>query len=91
MVAARLSWGDLQDRWSHYTRQGLYKVRAWPDFPKPVESYSGGKVHKVHIWHLTDITAFEKAHPELTSNVEKWRKVKGYQRALAKGKHGGAA
>jgi len=89
MTAARLGWVDLQARWSHYTRRGLYKVRAWPDFPKPVESVNYGK-QVFSFWHLADITAFEKAHPELTSQVEKLRKVRGYQRALAKGKHGGA-
>jgi hypothetical protein len=82
MAAARFMWTDLQDRWSHYTRRGLYKVRAWEDFPKPVEVLGRGKVP---IWHLTDITAFENAHPELTSNVEKVRKVRGYRRALARG------
>ncbi len=81
-MTALLSWIDLQKRWSHYTRQGLYKVRAWEDFPKPIYVVSDGKSP---LWHLPDITAFEKAHPELTSNVEKWRKVTGYQRALAKG------
>ena len=87
MTAARLNWVELQNRWSHYTRRGLYKVRAWPDFPKPVESFNYGK-RVIAFWHLTDITAFEKAHPELTSNVEKWRKVTGYQRARAKGNGG---
>jgi len=88
MTFARLGWVDLQDRWSHYTRQGLYKVRAWPDFPKPVESVNRGRVR---IWHLTDIAAFENAHPELKSNVDKLRKVAGFRRARAKGKHGAAA
>ena len=87
MVAARLTWLDLQKRWSHYTRRGLYKVRAWADFPTPIESYDRGRVK---LWHVNDITAFENAHPELTSNVEKWRKVAGYQRARAKGNSGGA-
>ena len=87
MTTVRLTWVELQRRWSHYTRRGLYKVRTWPDFPKPVELHNGGRLP---IWHLTDITAFENAHPELTSNVEKWRKVAGYQRARAKGNNGGA-
>ena len=86
-MATLLSWVDLQKRWSHYTRQGLYKVRRWADFPKPIESVS---CRKFPLWHLTDIRAFENAHPELTSNVEKWRKVAGYQRARAKGNSGGA-
>ena len=84
MTAARLMWVDLQDRWSHYTRRGLYKVRAWPDFPKPVEVLGRGRCP---VWHLADIAAFEAAHPELTSSIEKWRKVAGYQRALAKGRN----
>jgi hypothetical protein len=84
MVAARLTWLDLQSRWSHYTRRGLYKVRAWADFPKPVELYDRGRVK---LWHLTDITAFENAHPELKSNAEKVRKVVGYGRAKARSRH----
>ncbi len=83
-MEARLGWVDLQDRWSHYTRRGLYKVRAWADFPRPVETINRGKVH---IWQLADIAAFENAHPELKSNIEKWRKVSGYQRALARGRN----
>lgn len=83
-----LSTTDLQKRWSHYTRQGLYKVRKWPDFPQPFLQVSCGRFP---LWHLSDILALENAHPELTSNVEKWRKVAGYQRARAKGKHGEAA
>ena len=81
-AAPRLIWADLQDRWSHYTRQGLYKVRKWADFPTPVEVLGRGKVP---VWHVTDIIAFENAHPELKSNVEKWRKVTGFQRARARG------
>jgi hypothetical protein len=87
VTAARLGWVDLQDRWSHYTRQGLYKMRALADFPQPVERINRGRVP---IWHLTDITAFENAHPELKSNADKWRKIIGFRRARAKGKHGGA-
>lgn len=83
MLTARLGWLDLQDRWSHYTRQGLYKVRRWPDFPRPVESVNRGKVR---LWNLTDITGFENAHPELKSNADKLRKVAGYRRALRQGR-----
>ncbi|MBV9771684.1 MAG: hypothetical protein JOZ32_19085 [Bryobacterales bacterium] len=82
MSGARFMWVDLQDRWGHYTRQGLYKIRRWPDFPKPVEVLGRGREP---IWHLTDITAFENAHPELKSLAAKWRKVIGYRRARAKG------
>lgn len=81
MAAARLGWKDLQDRWSHYTRRGLYKVRAWPDFPQPVETVNRGKTL---IWHLADIMTLENAHPELKSNVDKLNKVAGYWRTLAK-------
>lgn len=89
MASARLSWVDLQRRWSHYTRRGLYKVRAWPDFPQPVESFNSGRRGKFPVWHLADIAAFENAHPELKSLADKLHKVAGYQRARAKGKHGG--
>ncbi len=82
-----LGWIDLQDRWSHYTRRGLYKVRAWPDFPKPVDSYDRGTRH---VWHISDIIAFENAHPELKSNVDKLHKVAGYRRALAKARRNAA-
>lgn len=88
MLTPRLGWLDLQDRWRHYTRQGLYKVRAWPDFPTPVESVNRGKVP---IWQLTDITAFENAHPELKSNAEKLRKLAGFRAARAKGRSTGGA
>ncbi len=81
MLVSRFVWVDLQDRWSHYTRRGLYKVRKWSDFPKPVEVLGRGRFP---IWNLSDITAFENAHPELTSNVDKLRKVAGYQRAKSK-------
>jgi hypothetical protein len=81
-MTERLGWVDLQDRWSHYTRRGLYKVRRWPDFPRPALSVNRGKTP---IWHLGDITAFENAHPELKSSAAKWRKVAGFQRARAKG------
>ena len=84
MLTARLGWLDLQDRWGHYTRRGLYKVRRWPDFPKPIEVINRGKVP---IWHLTDITAFENAHPELKSLADKWRKVAGFRRARARGRN----
>lgn len=82
MTPALLGWLDLQDRWNHYTRQGLYKVRAWPDFPKPIYSIDRGMRPA---WHLTDITAFESAHPELKSLAAKLHKVAGYQRARARG------
>jgi len=82
-MTTRVGWVDLQDRWSHYTRQGLYKVRAWPDFPKPVEFVNRGKVP---IWHLADIMTFEVAHPELRTLADKVRKIIGYRRARARGK-----
>jgi len=69
-----------------YSKRGLLKVAARSDFPAPAFTVGNGKIR---IWHLADIEAFERAHPELTSSLEKWRKVRGYQRALAKGKHGG--
>lgn len=67
-----------------YTKRGLLKVAARPDFPPPAFTVGQGKIR---IWHLADIEAFENAHPELTSNVEKWRKVAGYRRARERGRN----
>ena len=65
-----------------YTRRGLEKLMARGGFPSPAFAINGGR-NKA--WHLADIVAFEKAHPELTSEADKWRKVAGYRRALQKG------
>jgi len=78
-----VSWVDLQERWNHYTRRGLYKIRAWPDFPEPFAVVSRGKFP---IWELADIVKLERARPELKSNDAKRRKVAGYGRARARGK-----
>jgi hypothetical protein len=69
-----------------YSKRGLLKMAARADFPAPAFTVGAGKIR---IWHLADIEAFERAHPELKSTVAKMRKVRGFQRARAKGKHGG--
>lgn len=79
-----LGFKDILRRWV-YTRRGVEKMMKRGDFPAPVFALNEGR-NKA--WHLSDIMAFEKAHPELTSEAEKWRKVRGYQRALAKGNNG---
>lgn len=58
-----------------YTKRGLLKMAARDDFPAPAFTVGGGKIR---IWHLADIVRFEEAHPELTSENEKHRKVVGY-------------
>lgn len=85
-MTALLDLADLQARWSHYTRQGVYKVRKWPDFPPPFLCVGGGKNP---LWHVTDIMTLEQAHPELTSNTDKLNKVAGYRRALAQRRKAG--
>jgi hypothetical protein len=50
---------DLAERWS-YTRQGVHKLAARPDFPAPLGAVNGGRIR---VWSLADIEAFERDRP----------------------------
>ena len=65
---------DLLARWV-YTRQGVYLVMRWPDFPAPAFEIDGGKTK---VWRLVDVESFEKRHPELLTEAAKEFKRKGY-------------
>ena len=71
---------DLFTRWV-YTRQGIYLVMRWPDFPPPAFTINNGKTQ---VWKRTDIEALECNHSELVDDGAKYRKVIGYMRASAK-------
>lgn len=72
---------DLAERWS-YTRQGVHKLAARPDFPTPLGAVNGGRIR---VWSLSDIEAFERDRPELGDPAAKERKRTGYYLARIKG------
>lgn len=65
---------DLIRRWV-YTPQGARKITRTRDFPPPQFSINRGKTK---VWFLPDVTAYERSHPELTSEEAKHNKVRGY-------------
>jgi hypothetical protein len=68
---------DIAARWG-YTRQGVHKLAARPDFPAPVAAVNAGRMR---IWALADIEAFERGKPELGDPSAKMRKAIGYHLA----------
>lgn len=87
---ALLSKRDLLKKWTRppigrgiYTRQGVYKVFHFADFPAPAVTDGAGLTG---LWNPADIDAFEAAHPELTSEDAKHNKVKraGYAARLGR-------
>jgi hypothetical protein len=66
-----------------YSKRGLLKMAAREDFPAAAFTVGAGKIR---IWNLDDIVRFEAAHPELTSEAAKHRKVVGYGIAKRKGR-----
>jgi hypothetical protein len=72
---------DLAERWS-YTRQGVHKLAARPDFPAPLGAVNGGRIR---VWSTFDIEAFERDRPELGDPAAKERKRIGYHLARLKG------
>lgn len=72
---------DLVDRWT-YSRMGVHKVSKWPDFPEPAFVINKGRVR---VWRLSDIEAFEKNHPTLTSEHAKAQKEWWYARHMRTG------
>ena len=75
---------DLLARWV-YTRQGLYLVMRWHDFPAPAFEINGGKTK---VWRSAEIEAFEKRHPELLTDAAKAFKVKGYYLSMKRDRLG---
>lgn len=71
---AYLGMGDLLKQWI-YTRRGVEKLMRREDFPSPAFTINGGRTK---VWHTADIAAYERVHPELTSETAKHRKVVGY-------------
>ena len=74
--------GDLTARWV-YTRQGVRRLSRSPAFPEPVAVINRGRTK---VWRLEDIEAYERTHPEVLSEEARDEKVRGYLRALRKGK-----
>lgn len=72
-----LGFRDLLARWV-YTRQGIYKVLRYPDFPAVVFTINQGRTK---VWAAGEIAAFEKRHPELLSIERRDWKMQGYHRA----------
>lgn len=78
---AYIGFQDLVKRWV-YSRQGVYKLMRRKDFPLPQFTINAGKTR---VWHAPDIEVYERAHPEVTSDAAKARKVAGYARGILKG------
>ena len=84
-MLALLGTADLAVRWS-YTRQGVHQLAARPGFPALVATVNGGRIR---VWLLADIEAFEQGRPELSDEIAKRRKQRGYHLARLKGGNGG--
>ena len=82
VVAQRVGVKDLIRRWV-YTPRGARKVIAHRDFPAPEFSVNEGKTP---VWFLPDVIAYERTHPELTSEAAKYGKVRGFAIANLKKK-----
>lgn len=77
---AYLSVPQLVKRWTRppqgrgvFTRQSVYRVFRFPDFPAPAVADSEGLTK---LYSAADIDRFEEAHPELTDADAKWRKIR---------------
>jgi hypothetical protein len=83
---AYLRIADLVRRWV-YTRRGIEKLIGRGGFPAPAITDGAGRMK---LWHPADIAVYEAAHPEVTSDEAKRRKVRGYAIAnLKKAQRGG--
>jgi hypothetical protein len=69
-----LTQADLVRRWV-YTKRGVQKLIGRGGFPAPAIIDGAGRLK---LWHSGDIAVYEAAHPEVTSEEEKRRKVRGY-------------
>ena len=78
-----LRLGELARRW-HYSKQGVQKLARRPDFPVPRITLNQGKA--MRIWAAADIETYERDRPELHSEAAKIFKVRGFARALRKGR-----
>ena len=83
-VSEYLGFRDLLARWV-YTRQGLYKVIRYRDFPVVAFEINGGKTK---VWRRADIETFEQGHPELLSEAARDFKVKGYYLTMSRDRKG---
>ena len=79
-----LGFRDLLQRWV-YTRQGLYLLISREGFPPPAFTINQGRTK---VWELSAIEAYEREHPEVTSEAAKRYKVRGYFLTLTKGNKG---
>jgi hypothetical protein len=73
--------GDLVKRWV-YTRQGIHRLIKSTGFPTPAFHINAGRVP---VWQACDIEAWEREHPEVTSETAKLQKQIGYFRAVSRG------
>jgi len=73
-----LGMADLVERWT-YSRMGVHKATKWEGFPEPAFTINQGRVK---VWRLADIEAFEKLHPELTSDHAKSQKQWWYAKHM---------
>lgn len=80
MTLQLVSIGDLEDRWC-YTRQGIHQFAKSRHFPPPCATINRGRQK---VWHLADIEAFERQHPEVLDEAAKQFKIRGYAISLAK-------
>lgn len=80
-ILALLGVADLATRWG-YTRQGVHQLAARPGFPAPVAAVNGGRIR---VWLLADIKAYEQGRPELSDQVAKRNKQRGYHLTRPKG------
>ena len=67
---ALLSILDLADRWN-YTRAGIHKLIKNPDFPKPAERVSRGRIL---LFAEADIVTYEQGKPWLFDEEQKKRR-----------------
>ena len=79
-----LGFRDLVARWV-YSRQGLYLVMQWRDFPAPAFTIDGGKTR---VWRVAEIESFEQQHPELLTEYARDRKIKGYYITMSRDRLG---
>jgi len=77
-----LTVGAIARRWG-YSRQGVQKLAQRPDFPPPCFTFKRGRIR---IWAVEDIEQYERDRPELHSQAAKILKVRGFARAIQKGR-----
>ena len=66
--------------------RSVHKLTHSAGFPEP--NYTDG-TGRVRLWHPADIAVYEAAHPEVTSEAEKYNKIKRAGMAARMGKRQG--